>query len=185
MPTTWYFDGSGTDRNSAVMALTGLAAADRAWDVFNQRWTQTLRQLGLRSWHTSDQVKRLRAASPRHPVPAPILNAAACIADNEFEVASFAIDKAALNSIREDLGGETPDAAQLCVRLCCGALGVSKADWAQMNAVRVLFDRNEPFIRWLKRPWQTHARDSRHTRSGWPGQIKLIDAVASDDHPGL
>jgi hypothetical protein len=63
VPTTWYFDGSGTDRDSPVIVLTGLAAADENWHEFNRRWTETCQELGLRGWHTADELRRLRAAA--------------------------------------------------------------------------------------------------------------------------
>lgn len=193
MPTTWYFDGSGTDRGSPVIVLTGLAADDKAWNEFNARWTAALKELGRPGWHTTDEIRRLRAVAPmaavvngrQVSVPAPILNAAAHIADKEFQIASFAIDKKALRKLHALHGRSVPDAPQLCVRLCFNSLGVCKADEQQQGRLTIFFDRNEPFIRWLKQPWQGHVKEARLTRKGWPFQIARIESAASGDHPGL
>jgi len=185
MPTTWYFDGSGTDSHSPVIVLTGLAAADDVWREFNLRWAAALRELGLTSWHTTDQLRKFRATTPRHPIPAAILNAAVRVADREFQIASFAIDKRALRGLRNRYGDKVPDAPRLCVRLCFGALGVCKADALRSNCLRVFFDRNEPFIHWLKRPWQEYVKEARRARRGWPIQVTQIEPRASSEHPGL
>jgi hypothetical protein len=193
VPTTWYFDGSGTDRASPVVVLTGLAAADEAWQEFSGRWTAACQEAGVTTWHTTDEIRRLRAAargtalptSPQHFVPTPILNAAVHLADREFQIASFAIDKKALRTLHERHGDEVPDASRLCVWLCFRALGVCKADVLRSNSLRVFFDRNEPFIRWLKRPWQEHVKEARRAGRGWPIQVTQIEPGASSEHPGL
>jgi hypothetical protein len=193
MPTTWYFDGSGTDECSRVVVLTGVAAADEVWKEFDRHWADTCNELGLKSWHTTDQVRRLRAECPKTSaadgpqcaIPTPLLNAAVHVSDKEFQIASFAIDKTAARQLRTRHGNEMPDPSQLCVRLCFKALGVSKADLWRGSALRVFFDRNEPFIRWLKKPWQEHVRGARLARRGWPFQIAHIEPAAAIDHPGL
>ncbi|MGD1157219.1 MAG: DUF3800 domain-containing protein [Terriglobia bacterium] len=193
MPSTWYFDGSGTDRHSPVIVLTGLVAADDAWHEFSRRWAAALQDLGLINWHTTDELRKLRAAAsgtaaaatPRHSIPAAVLNAALHLADREFQIASFAIDKKALRRLHERYGDEVPDAPRLCVRLCFGALGVCKADVLRSNSLRVFFDRNEPFIRWLKRPWQEHVKEARRAGRGWPIQVTQIEPGTSIEHPGL
>jgi hypothetical protein len=193
VPTTWYFDGGGTDRDSPVIVLTGLAAADENWHEFNRHWTEACQELGLRGWHTADELRRLRAAASgtavanalRRFVPAPILNAAVHLADREFQIASFAIEKKALHKLRKRYGEQVPGAPRLCVRLCFNALGVCKSDVEQSNSLRVFFDQNEPFIRWLKGPWQERVKEARHARRGWPIQIAKIEPAASSEHPAL
>lgn len=130
MPTTGYFDGGGMDPTSRVIVLTGLAADDGAWHEFNGHWISALSGPGLPSWHTTDEIRRLRAATRRTDIvngrrvfiPSPILNAAVCIADKEFQIASFAMDKDALRKLHARYGEGIADAPRLCVRLCFNSL---------------------------------------------------------------
>lgn len=193
MPMTWYFDGSGTDRDSRVVVLTGVAAADEAWAEFDQHWADTCSELGLKWWHTSEQVRRLRleccktsvADGPEHVIPTPLLNAAVHVADREFQIASSAIDKKAALELSARFGNKIPHPFRLCVRLCFKELGVSTADLGRERALKIFFDQNEPFIHWLKKPWQEHIKAARLARRGWPLQIAKIESAASRDRPGL
>ena len=69
----------------------------------------------------------------------------------------------------------------LCVDFCLGGLTVPVADSDKGDAVKIYFDRNEPFIRLMRPFWEQAHKDPK---SGWPRQVKEIE-TERDKHPGL
>jgi hypothetical protein len=185
MPTTWYFDGSGTDTKSPIMALSGVGASDRAWEEFNKGWNTALAQLGVNVWHSTEQFRYRRTALERN-VPECLLDAICKQFSQEFNTVSYAIEKAAVDALRLEHADLVPPAEAILADLCLGTLGIAQEDIGRTARLRLLFDRNEPFIRYLKRPWQAGRKELRRKKEeGWPTQIREIEPARCQDHPGV
>ncbi|MEN6533951.1 MAG: DUF3800 domain-containing protein [Bryobacteraceae bacterium] len=185
MATTWYFDGAGTGAECRIMVLSGVGASDEVWQSFNEDWGAALHEIGIKNWHSTDFFRR-RDGVPRLDVPSALLNVVGQQTSREFSSVSFALDKAAASIARSEHPEVVPPGEEILMSLCFGGLGVAKEDINQGGRLRVLFDRNEPFIHHLKSAWQAGRTRLRRAREGgWPIQIREIEPARSTDHPGL
>ncbi|HYL35240.1 MAG TPA: DUF3800 domain-containing protein [Bryobacteraceae bacterium] len=184
MPTTWYFDGSGTGDDCRIMVLSGVGASDETWKAFDTAWSTARNELGLDVWHSTDYFRRIPAMKAEPPVS--LLNIIGQQWSQEFNSVSFAADKAAVETIRNQFHDAVPPVERMLTDWCFRGIGVSKADTGHRDRARILFDRSEPFIRHLKSPWQAGRRELKRVKAGgWPLQIREIEPASNKDHPGL
>ena len=175
MPVTVYFDGSGTHPESKLLTLTACGIADHLVDDLRDRWIATLRKHGVASLHmrTFSEVPEQAQA----PLLCDLLNSCAHLWSEFFY---FRICSVVLADYWQAMAAmpllKTPE--ELCVDFCAGGLSVCDEDHGQEGTVRLLFDRNEPFMRIIHPVW-INARKRRH--SGWPRQVCAIESASADD----
>jgi len=167
------------------MVLSGVGASDEAWKAFDDAWNVALSEVGIETWHSTDNFRRRsRASKPEAPIP--LVNVIGKQVTQEFNAVSFAVDKAAAAAARIIAPGTVPPVEQMLMDLCFRRVGVAKEDSDQAGRLQVLFDQNEPFIRQLKPYWQTRRTELRRAKKhGWPTQIYKMEPARSEDHPGL
>jgi hypothetical protein len=79
-----------------------------------------------------------------------------------------------------------PAVPKMLMDLCFRGLGVARDDAGLAACIKVLFDRDEPFIRHMKSSWQAGRKALRRAgKDGWPLQIGEVEPAGSADHPGL
>lgn len=49
-----FFDESGTHNGAAVTAIAGFVGSEESWALLEERWTTTLRNLGISTFHMTD-----------------------------------------------------------------------------------------------------------------------------------
>jgi hypothetical protein len=185
MPTTWFFDGSGTGSECDVLVLSGVGASDSLWADFNADWAKGLEQLGLQEWHSTKYFKNPDGSRGRRG-PVEILNVIGKQVTKRINYASFAIRKSDALSVRAEYPEIVPSDSLILVSMCFNCLGAAEEDSHEPDRIRILFDRSEPFINQLKQPWQT-ARKSlrRQGKHGWPRQVREIEPASSREYPGM
>jgi hypothetical protein len=185
MPTTWFFDGGGTNTGCPIMVLSAVGGSDDALRAFDQGWKDALQELGIRTWHSTDYFRtRNRVAKPKAPIA--LANVIGQLTCQEFNCVSFAADKAAVEALRIQFPDVVPTVDRMLLDLCFAGLRAAKADTGEPGRIRVLFDRGEPFIRHLKSSWQRGRTELRRAREGgWPLQIREMEPARSEDHSGL
>ena len=185
MTTTWFFDAAGTGRDCRVLVLSGVGGSDAMWNDLNLAWRAALNEAQLPEWHSSAYFRR-KGDTERRQMPAALLNVIGKQVSSEFNCVSYAVDRIASETLREQHPELVPSDSQMLMRLCFNGLGAAKADQDQLNCIRILFDRNEPFINHLKRSWQDGRKYLlREGAEGWPLQVRSIESASSKDHPGL
>jgi hypothetical protein len=184
MPTTWFFDGSGTDDSCRVTALSGFGGADGAIEDFNRSWRAVLEQFGVEEWHSTDEFRR-RNSPPERDLSIALLNAVGEHAHKEINAISCAIDKSEVEAIRALIGCEIPSAEEILLDFCRDYLGAAKEDFGCSKETKILFDQGEKFIRPLKELKDCHRSKLGPKQKGWPHQIKEIEPASSKDHPAL
>ncbi|MGC2657019.1 MAG: DUF3800 domain-containing protein [Bryobacteraceae bacterium] len=191
MPTTWFFDGSGTDDSCRIMALSAFGGADYPIEEFDRSWRTVLEQFGVEEWHSTDQFRR-RNPPPKRALYIALLNAVGEHANEEINAISCAIDKNEVEAIRTLHGDKIPSAEEILLDFCRDYLGAAKEDFGCFKEIKVLFDQKEKFIRHFKEVRECGRAElkGRQTESGgrqkgWPHQIKEIGPASSKDHPAL
>src|SRR3569832_1978775 len=150
MPVTVYFDGSGTHPASEVLTLTACGIADHLVDGLRDRWGAALRKHGVARLHMrrfSDVPEQVQL-----PLLSDLLNSCAHFWTEFFY---FRICSVLLSDYRQAKAAmpvlKAPE--ELCVDFCAGGLSVHEEDHGHENTVRLLFDRNEPFMHNKHRVW--------------------------------
>jgi hypothetical protein len=184
MPTTWFFDASGTNSSSRTVVLSGVSGSDAAWFELDKAWRDGLEQLNLNEWHSKNYFRR--QSGFEKPIPIPLLNVIGQTMIHEFGSVSFALDKAGAELVRQEYPDVIPSDENILMNLCFSCIGIAKGDRDQPNQLRIVFDRGEPFINELKPTWQKARRALRQRKeSGWPTQVREIESASSAACPGL
>lgn|ERR1017187_755939 len=185
MPTTWFFDGSGTGSECEVLVLSGVGASDKLWDEFNTEWREGLETLGLKEWH-STYYFRNRDGSGGRRAPAEIMNVIGKQVTRQINYVSFALKKSDAHSTRAEHPGIVPPDPKILMDLCFNRVGAAEEDFHQADRLRILFDKDEPFINQLKHPWQTARKGLKQQgKTGWPMQVREIEPASSGEYPGM
>src|SRR6266516_926789 len=101
MSTTWFFDGGGTSADCRIMVLSGVGGSDEMWKAFHEPWKAALPELQLDAWHSTDYFRRQNRGAKQN-IPNTLLNLIGKQVSQEFSVISFAVDKAAADTVRSN-----------------------------------------------------------------------------------
>jgi hypothetical protein len=145
------------------------------WKRLNNAWNTALGELGIDIWHSTDYFRRRgRMESARFPVG--LSNVLGQQVMEEFCCVSYAAAKDVVEALAVGYPGAVPPIPKLLMNLCFRGLGVAQDDAGHPARVRVIFDRNEPFIQHFKKSWQDGRKDLRRKRAdGWPFQISEME----------
>jgi hypothetical protein len=185
MPTTWFFDGAGTDSCSRVLVLSGVGGSDAMRQNLDTSWRKALDELQITVWHSTDYFRR-RGRTEKVTPPVALLNVIGRQIQQEFNCIAFAVDKQASEALRIQYPELIPSDEQMLMDLSFTGLGAAREDRDQLDRITILFDRDEPFIHHLKSSWQKGRKYLRRARQGgWSLQVRQIEPACSKDHAGL
>jgi hypothetical protein len=185
-----YCDGSGktTNRKEKLLILTGVAASENVWPLFECRWKETLDHHGVPYLHMKKAMPRKGVYSGWDEIK---LNAflgdfmlvlgnfvnkglrvyPCCVVIEDYRKAQKEIPALKKKKIEA-----------FCVDNCVGRLQPTVEDLEGDRPIRIYFDQCEQFIRTMLRVWE---RAEEKGATGWPKQVKCIKEVNMRDAYGV
>ena len=183
-----YFDGSDhhlllSGATEGAFRLGSIVASEQTWADLQTDWSLMLQKHGFDTLHMRKIMHHDgvygKSWDEVRPVVAEAVNLVlkryghmVCFVQ-EIDLAIYRRAKALCPDLK------APEA--LCVDYCAGQLAIlTKGDFGKRNVVTMVFDRDEPYLKHIRKVW-----DQSRRASGWPSQVKDIRSGSSSQEVGL
>jgi hypothetical protein len=201
MPLKGYHDGSGKsdDPNCKLLTLGAFCGSASAWDDFEPKWRQLLKDKGapeingIPYFHTVDAVGLSEpfsfengwTRSRVNDLVRALLLLLANVDHSALIGAAVPVVLADFRDAAAEFNEPFPDSPEsFCVELCVSnTVRPDPSESANANIVQLYFDREEPFLHKIKRVLD---RVKLGKRQGWMRQTALIAQVEDGRlYPGI
>jgi len=191
-----YFDGSGIDRASEHLTLTGLIASESVWERFNCSWCEVLQRHQIPEFHTTYAMSLNREFSikrgwTKEKVERLITDLWNTIGQyrwtKDLSQSSNLLALSCTVVVRDYERAKLENSnlrepAAICTRFCTSLFPIDIDSNLEHPEITLVFDRGEPFLRTIKRNWDKY---KNHKDAGWPKQVKDIITGSASTTCGL
>jgi hypothetical protein len=181
-----FYDGSGktSDPKCRFVTLAGYSATDSTWELFEAKWREALKELGIPYFHMIEALAGEGPFSREKGWNSDRALHSACklicllshLPRNDLVGFICTIDTEGYKKASRLIEPKLRPLEAICVDWCFGGLfhRLVKDHDGKTLPVEAFFDKDEQFLHWADRVWRSK---NAKKRFGWPALVATIAPV--------